>query len=159
MHENDCQCILCRGRLTMAELKAKERAMLTKFGWYAHIVVGDPQSPTGVNYHTHGFEETLGHRDLQIVLPGMSKDQCHRLASELYSQIKGGRKFRNNSETTVLAEARGPGHSSYRVKFIEVKESGRLVLRVVLPTPDGYLEPKDVGDNDDPAYALQWTVT
>jgi hypothetical protein len=36
--------------------------------WNAHYTVGDPQTPTGVNYHTHGFVESFNHPDIQIVL-------------------------------------------------------------------------------------------
>lgn len=154
MDHDNCNCDICSGKITREELNHKEKRMMKEYGWYAHIVAGDPQSPTGFNYHTHGFRETLDHPDIQIVLP-IRGEHCHSLAANLFRQIKEGKRFADKGQTTIR---HADGKSEFVVKFIEVKESGRDVLRVILPNPDGKHDPVHLGDNDT-EYALQWTVT
>lgn len=152
-HEDGCLCVICSGEMTRKELTVQENQLMDQYGWYAHVVVADPQTATGFNYHTHGFDKSLGHSDLQVVLPLPNK-QCHSIAKTIYDQIKSGKSFRNGDEITIPNQS----GSQFSARFIKVREGDRDVLRVILPGPGGGLEPKHVGD-DDPEYALQWTVT
>ncbi len=138
----------------MREESTKEVQMLRKYGWYAHLVpADDPQSATGFNYHTHGFER-VGHHDLQIVFP-MAKEKCHGIATTIYRQVKEGTQFQDGDETRIPHQ----DGSKFPVRFIKVKEGDREVLRVIVPNPNGEFEPKQVAEDDKPEYALQWTVT
>lgn len=127
---------------------------MRKYGWYAHTLIADPQTATGLNYHTHGFLESLGHLDLQLVFPAITDRDRHAIAAAIYDQIKKGRAFQDG-DTTEIASVQG----KFRVRFIKVREGKREVLRVILPTSSGELEPKDLSSEDDPFYSLQWTVT
>jgi len=151
-HENGCKCVICSGEMTRKELTEQENKLMEKHGWFAHMVIADPYVATGFNYHTHGFDKSLKHLDLQIVLP-IAPEKCHSIAKIIYDQIGLGKKFKNGHETVI------PGvDSRFTVRFIKVKEGDRDVLRVILPTPDGELEPKNMKQDDESEYALQWTV-
>lgn len=160
-HEKGCRCVICSGEMTRKQLTSHERKLMETYGWYAHSVIGDPQAPTGVNYHTHGFNESLGHPDLQIVFP-VPENVAHAITKTIYDQIQAGSGaaqgpgwgFKDGAETMIPRE----GGSQYPVRFIKVREGDRQVLRVILPNPEGQLEPKDLAEDDNPAYALQWTV-
>lgn len=153
-HGNDgCRCVICSGEMTRKELTEQEEKLMEQYGWFAHVVVADPNIPTGYNYHTHGMSVTLGHPDLQIVLP-IHEEKCHGIAGTLYDQIKGGASFGDGDEAKIPNQ----DGDSFPVRFIKVREGDREVLRVILPNAEGKLEPKDVATDDEPEYALQWTV-
>lgn len=151
-HGNGCKCVICSGEMTRKALTPQEEKIMEQFGWFAHVVVADPNIATGYNYHTHGMNVTLGHLDLQIVLP-LSERKCHSIAATIHGQIEAGMRFDDGDETRIPHQ----DGSCYPVRFIKVREGDREVLRVILPNAEGKLEPKDVAD-DEPEYALQWTV-
>ena len=153
-HEATCQCVICSSEMTRKELTAKEKQLVDLYGWYAHMVIGDPEIATGFNYHTHGFDQSLGHPDLQIIFP-LGGERCHGIAKTIYDQIKNGQEFTEGNETIIPHQ----DGSQFPVRFIKVREGDRNVLRVILPTPSGELEPKDVAEYNEPEYALQWTVS
>jgi hypothetical protein len=136
---------------TRQQMAAKEGRAMSKHGWYAHAEVGDPQSPTSYNYHTHGFVESLGHLDIQVVLP-MPESQCHAIATTVYQRIRDGTRFDDGDVSSKIIP-------NFSVRFIKVRESDREVLRVILPGRNGEVEPAKLGDEEEPEYALQWTVT
>lgn len=141
--------------MTKEKPTAEEERLMRAYGWYAHMTVADPSIATGFNYHTHGFNESLGHLDLQIVLP-IRGDKCHGIAKTIYDQIKASAgKFIDGDETLIPHQ----DGSEFPVRFIKVREGDRDVLRVILPNPRGELEPKHVAEDDEPEYALQWTVS
>lgn len=145
-------CDLFWGNMTIEALAEQEDQYMETYGWFAHLVA-DPYIATGFNYHTHGFDKSLGHLDLQIVLPLLPK-KCHSIAKTIYDQIGFGKKF-EHGHGTVIPHLDG---SRYWVRFIKVQEGDRDVLRVILPAPDGKLEPKHVAKDDNPEYALQWNT-
>lgn len=153
-HGNDgCKCVICSGEMTRKTLTEQEEKLMGRYGWFAHVVGADPNIATGYNYHTHGISISLGHPDLQIVLP-IHTENCHGIATSIYDQIKGGKSFGDGDSTEIPSK----DGASFPVRFIKVREGDREVLRVILPNADGELEPKDVATNDEPEYALQWTV-
>lgn len=153
-HDDGCRCVICSGEMIRTKWNAWESKQMANHGWFAHSVIGDPQSPTGVNYHTHGIQQSIGCSDLQLVFPAMRSKDRHAIAQELYRQMKAGASFGEGNQADIAGKD-GP----FRVHFIKVREGDREVLRVILPTPDGKLEPSDVAEDNDPFYSLQWTVT
>lgn len=125
------------------------RAMVDK-GWFAHAVHGDPQSPTNFNYHTHGFRKTLGHLDIQIVLP-MRETICHDIAGTIFHRIQEGETFKDRDKISEII-------ANFDVVFIQVREKGRDVLRVILPGKNGETEPIKLKREEEPEYSLQWVV-
>ncbi len=99
---------------------------MEKVGWYAHCVPGGDNTPFGFNYHTHGMERSWGHRNIQIVMP-LDFTVCHTFANVIVAAVKKGMKFEPNVDYPDIA---GGG---YTVRFIEAKECGRSVLRMIIP--------------------------
>lgn len=114
------------------EYDAWVKQCLKLYGWYTHHASeDDPQTPTGVNSHTHGFPEKYGINDLQIVAPVDSKvvnDLFHAIADLLdagkLGRVEPGKKYYGwsavNTDSTPLA-------------FHPARECGRDVWRVILP--------------------------
>ncbi len=155
-HGEGCRCVICSGEMKRrVPADRKEKQLVEKLGWFYHVVCADPFVATGFNFHTHGFDLSLGgHLDLQIVFP-MSENKARAIAKTIYDQIRSdGKGFRDGDETEILHE----DGSKYPVRFIKVREGDREVLRVILPNPRGGLEPDQVAESDEPEYALQWTV-
>jgi len=113
------------------EIRQREAIMLEVHGWYAHCVPsGDKTTPTGFNYHTHGFEKSYGHKDIQIVLP-INPKVAHELIIAILSKIKSGVRFEVDIEYTGIMK------NDYKVRFIAAKEYSRDVLRLLIPDKDG----------------------
>ena len=147
-----CKCAVCdlaAAGLTPEEaidrVREREAEQMAARGWVAHHVAPDPDSPTGVNYHTHGLAETFGHPDIQIVLP-MTPAVTHGVASRVVELIEGGARFPPGDESDVVLK------KGYRVRFVGATECGREVLRVILPDKDGRLD----AEFADPEYAKQY---
>lgn len=115
----------------MKNAKKFQIEMMQKFGFYVHAV-SDPYAPNDVNMHTHGFEESWGHADFQICLP-MDPQTAAGIFHSLADHIKGGKKFE-------LGYYDGLVQDGYRVKFVNALESGRNVLRVILPQQNGVID-------------------
>ena len=94
--------------------------MSEKPDWIIHGVC-DGQH---VNFHTHGMEK-YGHMDFQIVLPYPHQELC-RILNTLGFQVREGHAFK--------AGERIPGiYLDCDVKVLEFEETGRTVLRVIVP--------------------------
>jgi hypothetical protein len=119
-----CRCFGCREGL--AALKAREQAAMARSGWYGHVLQGDGDGPTGFNAHTHGLEDSFGHPDLEIVLP-MRLDLATRILREVVGAIRAGtRLVPGQRYEGILA-------NGYCLEVMESRESGRFVLRLILP--------------------------
>lgn len=128
--------------------KAWEREMMAKVGWYAHFVTGeDPQTPTGFNAHTHGFTETWGQPDVQIVMP-MPPETAHGVMISIANLLKAGVRLEPGREYDEILH-------DYKVMFAWAVESGRRVLRAILPDKEGNLERGNIAE----PYARQWEGT
>ena len=155
---SDCECCGAANeeeRIARIEaLRERQHEMLLKRGWYAHIIEsGDPSTPSGFNYHTHGFEKTADHLDFQIVFPLIIPETCHAIAEELYKEItQHGKRYEEGDR------AKGIIHG-FEVTFIKVRECDRDVLRVILPNAEGCLTVGELSESENPAYSLQWTTT
>lgn len=144
MHINDhkCECHACTYGIDAT--RAREKELMEKYGWYAHIVMDDEQSPTGFNYHTHGFTESFNAPDIQIVIP-IQPEIAHAIADTIVAALQSGKKFQTNQRESAVLQ----GHD---VMFVEAVENGREVWRVVLPDQNNQLEI----DKMDLDYAIQW---
>lgn len=153
--EQDLACQIheaIRGGMTpeaaLAAARQRDAEALAEYGWYAHLVFDDDDSPTRYNIHTHGLAERYGHPDFQVVLPlapGIAHGVLIALADGV---VKDGRRF--TAGTPVAEIIRG-----FDVGFAEASECGRPVLRVILPDPDGRLERGEIGAE----YAVQYEGT
>lgn len=150
-HENnECQCVICRLKaqgFTDEEIEQKQRAWeqeaLENQGWFAHFT-NDERYITGANYHTHGLPATMNHMDLQIVIP-MSMKTAHGIFTGVVDLIKEGKVFKDGDTTDKVIKF-------FKVKFVEMTENDRQVLRIILPDQRGNLEPWEMEGN----MALQY---
>lgn len=104
--------------------EAIQREGLEKYGFYIHYV---PAAGAGIlaNIHTHGLPETMGHADLQLVLP-LPQQEAARVLHTIVDEIRSGRKFK-------VGDLFDKVYTDCDVAFRETKESGRPVLRVIIP--------------------------
>jgi hypothetical protein len=107
-------------------MEEKFAAMIQENGWAAHYVSVDENH---INCHTHGAMEKLGHLDLQIVLPVPAVSANHILKI-LMNRIKDGMKYQ---EGEMYLEALRNDHPDCPIYFKKFRETGRDVLRVILP--------------------------
>ncbi len=150
VHARGCNCGLCNlddetKEKSIQEIEEKQKKNIEDHGWYCHAIGGgDDQTPTGVNYHTHGCLESFGHPDLQIVAP-MPPVLAHNLFGLAIEKIKAGEKFKAGDRLSDIIK-------NMDVALIEAQESGRTVLRMVLPDTRGELDREKM----DKPFNTQW---
>ena len=115
---------------------------MEKSGFYVHCV--DEPSEECFNAHTHGFKESWGHTDFQIVLP-ISTNIIMGIMHTIASRIRDGEVL--EAGTTVERIIK-----SLPVRLERAAESNREVIRVILPDSAGRF-PGDYGV--DQAYDRQ----
>ncbi len=125
---------------------AKENSALQQYGYYVHAVFGDPSTPFGDNIHTHGLDN-IGHLDLQVVAP-MGVGEAHAYITQVAKLVVDGHKF-SSGDRVMLAEGKVVLDSGFNtdkliVKLVSATESGRDVLRIILPDPNGNLDLLDL---------------
>lgn len=148
----ECDCYFCKMRargvpenVVMAKLMELTEAKIAKDGWVIHYIVDrDRQTPTGVNIHTHGLEELVGQKDLQLVAP-ISEDFCSIIFTSIIEQMLKGVEFKPGE--IISEELMG-----FPMVLAVATETGRLVHRIILPDADFCLEK---GRMTKP-YSLQW---
>lgn len=126
----------------------KEKEMQKDYGFYCHMVPsGDPESPTGTNYHTHGIPISLNHPDVQIVM-ALPPQIYGPIIHSVYNFIKEG----NIIEVGKYYDDFLQGLS---VEFAWATECGRDILRMILPDKEGNTS----FDTIDNPYKEQWHDT
>lgn len=147
-HIERCDCDICSASdktQAFKELAENEKKNIKDYGWYCHMVAGgDDQTPTGVNYHTHGCLESFGHLDLQIVAP-IPGELAHGIFCLTIEKIRAGEKLEAGKRISEILD-------SMDVTLKETKEHGRTVLRVILPDSKGELDEEKM---DEP-FNTQW---
>lgn len=103
-----------------------EKKQMDKFGYYVHLVGDDSSTATGFNAHTHGFDVTFGHPDVQLVFP-LDKPTCMDIVSQVAQRLKNGERLEAGKVY------RGILGNDYDISLIDATESGRHVLRLILP--------------------------
>jgi len=120
--------------MTVADkLAVMDTEMMGKHGWYAHCVPSNDFTPYGFNYHTHGLERSFGHTNIQVVIP-IKFEIAHAIVTDIVTEIKNGKKFEPNVDYADIVA------NGYMVRFIEARECGRPVLRLLVPDPNGKYE-------------------
>jgi len=131
----------------MRQIQEWHMKCLKKHGWYAHFVP-DESFPLGMNIHTHGLLEGdlhLHHLDLQIVLP-LQPEVAQGVLHAVTAKIKGGKVFQDGEKYDGILKA------GFLVAFAKALEGERIVLRIILPDPDGKIDKAEM----DPDYARQY---
>lgn len=77
------------------------------------------------NAHTHGLER-YGHLNFQIVL-AMDPQIIGYILNDMGLRVQSGVKFKSGD---VISDALAGG---YNIRLLEVEETGRKVLRILLP--------------------------
>lgn len=129
-----------------ARAEAYEREMMEKLGWYWHYVLDDPQPPFA-NIHTHGFEKTFGQPDVQIVFP-LPPEMAQGVLNSIVDLLKKGVRLEPGKRYAEVLQ-------DFEVEFALAEESGRRVLRFILPDKDGFTARGLIAQ----PYAKQWEGT
>lgn len=128
-------------------MKAWERRMMKEHGWFMHYVLDNPElvPPAGLNAHTHGLMITHEHPDLQIVYPVEDK-VAHGIMRAIINLIK-------DDKVTIRPGVRYDKILfEYQVEFALARESGRRVLRAILPDKDNETSRESIS----PPFDVQW---
>lgn len=128
--KENCDCVYCKHGQEAADKMQKEA--IDKFGWTAHYVVDDPDCPYGVNAHTHNVYESFGHKDFQICF-NIKPELINTLFFNLVNDVKSGKKYESGKKYDGVL-------NNYQVEFLDAKECGRDVLRLLIPDENGKYE-------------------
>jgi hypothetical protein len=109
-------------------LQKKNDEMLEKYGWVVHFVYPDKNNRLA-NIHTHGFEDSWEHLDIQIVLP-IEQRTAHNILTNLADRVKKGEKFEIGKLYDDVIE-------NFKIYFVLKEEKNRTVLRLILPDASG----------------------
>ncbi len=111
--------------------------MNPKIDWIIHLVAngvcgacGGEETeflPNLCNAHTHGMER-YGHLDFQMVLCASCKE-IGRILNTLGLRVQSGERFRSGDMVSGIYE-------DCDVRLDEYEETGRRVLRVIIPDAD-----------------------
>ena len=130
MHQFDAGCAVCQEAQregishdeAMRRLEIRGAHFIEQMGWVAHVITDEPTA------HTHGLEETYGHPDIQVWIPTNYEKQYELLAT-VAEAVKEGRRYEADKEYADLF--------NLPVRFVQRWESGRSVLRMIIPDPNG----------------------
>ena len=136
-----------RDRAGMLRAKKMHDQSMQKYGWYAHYIFDDETTPTGTNVHTHGFEKTWKHPDIQIVVP-MPQNVVHGILWTVADHITAGVKYEPGRRYAEILK-------DYDVMFAWAHENDRRVLRMIIPDKNNHLEKGLIGE----PYDKQWEGT
>jgi hypothetical protein len=143
MNPDEPVCDMCA--LGPEIVEEREKEMMEKIGWYAHFVHDEPETPFHINYHTHGLTHTFKHPDLQACIP-INFEVLHSIVCSIVKQIKEGKKFKAGDKVLDILQ------NDFPITFMESKECGRDVLRVIFPDPSGRLAKEDIEEPYDKQY-------
>ena len=130
-HKKDCKCFGCENGIS--ELRKVEAEYIKKIGWFAHLVANDDRCPSNTNAHTHHVKESYGHKDIQICL-NIAPEVVNGLFSVIVGEIKKGKKFEAGIEYDNIFS------HGFKAKFLDAFETGRPVLRLLIPDKNGKYE-------------------
>jgi len=94
--------------------------MAPKVDWIIHGVCAG----RCVNFHTHGMHR-YNHMDFQMVLPYPHKELC-RIINTLGLRVQAGERYKDGDLVAGIYE-------DCDVRLTEFEETGRMVLRIVVP--------------------------
>lgn len=126
-------------------MEMRDRLSMNMYGFLTHAVMPCEHCPDAVyNLHTHGLEESNNHKDLQIVLP-VDPKIAHQIIWIIVHLIENGFKCIPGKRSSEVFDGMD-------VEFMLAEETGRQVIRVLLPDKNGKL-PSD--EDCDPVYREQ----
>lgn len=131
----------------IAEVERRHDEIRSKGELVAHFVFDHPETPWGVEAHTHGVLESFGHPDFQIVSRLPPGAACEILGN-LVESVEAGRRFAAGETAAKIIRGLDVG-------FAEATEGDREVLRVILPDQRGRLARGEI----DPEFARQYSGT
>ena len=126
----------------------RERESMKRFGWFARVVPGHPETPFGYSVHTYGFDKTWKQPNVQIVYP-MPPDMALDTLYTITQLLEKGEKLEPDRDyfDSIL--------EGLTVRFAWATESGRRVLRAILPDKKDRVKRGEItGD-----FARQWEGT
>lgn len=130
-HGDGEECEACkRGPEAM---RIWEDQCMQKHGWYAHFITDEsPECPFGQNMHTHGIPSTFpGAYDVQLCLPqGIPPNAAHGFFVSYVDLLKKGQRFEHGDSSAGIMKG-------YDVLFARAEETGRELLRMILPDKKG----------------------
>lgn len=124
----------------LSKARKEFQDMINKHGWAVHFV---PMDNNHVNIHTHGLQENYNHADLQITCP-LPPKTAHSILAEIVHNVKLGERYKEGRNSRIIR--------NFDVELKEYMESGRKVLRILLPDTKGVL-PTEQGC--DPKFMYQ----
>lgn len=117
---------------------------MREIDWIIHYVndkrsedderVGSGFAECACNAHTHGMAK-YHHKDFQIVLD-LDPNEISVVLNMLAMRVQDGEKFHSGDIVSGIYE-------DCDVKLMEFEESGRMVLRVLIPDNRGYFPDDD----------------
>ena len=151
----------CTSRAAIDSHDKWAQECMRKYGFYTHFVYDKDfdNSPSGVNLHTHGFEDSANHVDFQITIP-LKPEVANEIFHELFKRVLEGWRA---VEGAIIPNIIGGGMN---VSFLSAMECGRPVLRVILPDPNGHINSASMmprwrnaqyGDREAPARTVRRT--
>jgi len=146
-----CRCARCEAiaagmtpdEAAIAQLEWEAKALAER-GFYVHYVGVDPSSPTNFNAHTHGMQAFDNHLDFQLIVP-LPPEYAHNIICTLAERVKSGERFVSGQKLDKIIRG-------FEIKLIEAPEDDRRVLRIILPDPNGKLEPDEINEQ----YVVQY---
>jgi len=137
-----CECESCQDSVLA---QARRNALMKEYGWVADIFIeDDKQTPMGFNIHTHGLGEKFNHLNFQIVMP-MPPETAHAMFVVLVEKLEEGQVFEAEKLYSDIIDI-------YDITFKLAEETGRKVLRLIVPDKEGNLFPDDLEGN----FKKQW---
>lgn len=136
------QCNKCG--MSPRERKAWEAAAIAKYGWYAEYIL-DTEHP---DFHTHGFRQKFKHLDFQIVMPNFPSNLAMYCFHEIARFISEGNSYKDGDllHDNIL--------DGLTIKLFQTKESGRPVLRMIMPDKQNRFDREDISY----PYRIQYEI-
>lgn len=126
----------------------QEREFMKEFGWFARVVQQGHDAPFGFSVHTYGFDKTWKQPNVQIVYP-MHPGQAMDIIYVIAQMVEKGEKLEPGRDYfDVILEG-------YNVRFAWAMESGRRLLRAILPDEEGRVARGEITGK----FAKQWEGT
>lgn len=141
-HQKSCGCFACEHGLEAFHKMKEENLKKTGFITIPYVS-GCEKYPNNSNVVTEGFQETWGHKDLQVCFPSLSWERIHDIFWVIANLVKDGNKFQAGKFYDNIIQ-------NYEVQFVNARQNGRDVLRLLICDPNGKY--------DTPMYQAQFTM-
>lgn len=102
---------------------------IQKYGFHIHYVFDLKDGMC--NYHTHGIHRTLGHPELQVVIP-LDPKTVGGILHDIFRRIRTGEKFEDGKKYDKIIR-------NFDILFmkVETKPDEAPILRLIIPDAHG----------------------